>query len=63
MHYNGKADGEKTPTPASSPTPSKSNRLHVIDIASWQKDIIPSKTTADAVIIKVTGGTHYENPY
>lgn len=70
LHYNGKADTGSAPKvqPVSTPTPvtspiSTSNRLHVIDIASWQAGITPSRTNADAVIIKVTGGTHYENPY
>lgn len=65
LHYNGKADNENSSQPAPVPTPApvQNNRLHVIDIASWQAGIIPSQTTADAVIIKVTGGTHYENPY
>lgn len=62
LHYNGKAD-TATVTPPATVTTSTANRLHVIDIASWQKGIIPSQTSADAVIIKVTGGTHYENPY
>ena len=35
----------------------------MIDIASWQAGITPSSTDADVVAIKVTGGTHYENPY
>ena len=66
LHYNGKADGESstvTPLPVSEPVPTRADRLHIIDIASWQQGIIPSQTNADAVIIKVTGGTHYENPY
>lgn len=65
LHYNGKGN-DSTPQPVPQPTPTpqpQSNRLHIIDIASWQEGIIPSQTNADAVIIKVTGGTHYENPY
>lgn len=67
LHYNGKAndtsgssDGPQ-PEPVPTPRPS-SNRMHIIDIASWQEGIIPSQTSADVVIIKVSGGTHYENP-
>lgn len=37
--------------------------LNTIDIASWQEGIVPSATPADIVIIKVTGGTGYENPF
>ena len=37
--------------------------LHGIDIASWQEGIDISATEADFVIIKVTGGCGYENPY
>lgn len=35
----------------------------VIDIASWQAGIVPSRTDADIVIVKATGGTWYENPF
>lgn len=35
--------------------------LNVIDIASHQKGIVPSRTNADAVIVKVTGGISYVN--
>lgn len=68
LHYNGKADVKSTSQTATAVTPAKvainsKNRLHVIDIASWQAGITPSRTKTDAVIIKVTGGTHYENPY
>lgn len=68
LHYNGKADEDSfepqpVPEPVIDPIPTRDDRLHIIDIASWQEGIIPSQTTADAVIIKVTGGTHYENPY
>ena len=69
LHYNGGADGdytsqpEPTPEPAPEPIPTRNDRLHIIDIASWQEGIVPSQTNADAVIIKVTGGTHYENPF
>lgn len=37
--------------------------LHGIDIASWQAGINIAATDADFVIIKVTGGCGYENPY
>lgn len=37
--------------------------LRVIDIASWQQGIVPSRVDCDAVIVKATGGTWYENPY
>ena len=67
LHYNGGADGDYAPQPAPEPVPdpipTRNDRLHIIDIASWQEGIIPSQTNADAVIIKVTGGTHYENPF
>lgn len=36
--------------------------LNVIDIASYQKNLIPSKVSADAVIIKATQATNYINP-
>ena len=45
------------------PEPVYKYPLNCIDIASWEAGITPSNTTADAVIVKVTGGTHYENPY
>lgn len=48
--------------PKPEPAPEKKH-LNMIDIASWQAGITPSNTPADAVAIKVTGGTHYENPY
>lgn len=70
LHYNGGADGsditptpEPDPEPQPDPTPTRKDRLHIIDIASWQEGITPSNTDADAVIIKVSGGTHYENPF
>lgn len=66
LHYNGKANEGSVSQSDSKPIPqpiSTSNKLHVIDIASWQAGIIPGNTNADAVIIKVSGGTHYENPY
>ena len=37
--------------------------LHGIDIASWQAGIDIAATDADFVIIKVTGGDSYVNPY
>jgi GH25 family lysozyme M1 (1,4-beta-N-acetylmuramidase) len=37
--------------------------LKAIDIASWQAGIVPSRTDADIVIVKATGGTWYENPF
>ena len=36
--------------------------LNVIDIASYQKDLVPSKVSADAIIVKATEGTSYINP-
>lgn len=36
--------------------------LNVIDIASYQKTLVPSKVPADAIIIKATEGTGYINP-
>ena len=41
----------------------KPDRLHAIDISSHQAGLVPSEINADVVIIKVSGGTHYENPY
>lgn len=37
--------------------------LRVIDIASWQEGIDPAAVDCDAVIVKVCGGMHYENPF
>lgn len=37
--------------------------LRAIDIASWQEGIVPSRTDADIVIVKATGGTWYVNPF
>jgi GH25 family lysozyme M1 (1,4-beta-N-acetylmuramidase) len=37
--------------------------LKGIDISSYQSDIDLSRVNADFVIVKVTGGTWYENPY
>lgn len=37
--------------------------LNGIDIASWQAGIKPSSTSSDFVIVKVTGGVGYINPY
>ena len=39
LHYNGKADGEESSSqpisqPTQEPTPSRADRLHIIDIAS-----------------------------
>lgn len=45
------------------PTPSTKTRLNGIDIASWQEGIDVAKVQADFVIIKVTGGTGYVNPF
>lgn len=37
--------------------------LNGIDIASYQKSLVPSKmTTADFIIVKATQGTTYTNP-
>lgn len=36
--------------------------LNVIDIASYQYSLVPSKVSADAIIIKATEGTGYTNP-
>lgn len=36
--------------------------LNVIDIASYQKDLVPSKLSADAIIVKATQSTNYVNP-
>lgn len=67
LHYNGKADNtEPAPEPAPEPEPTpvpEKYPLVGIDIASWQEGIVPSATESDFVIIKVTGGTHYENPF
>lgn len=45
------------------PKPAVKSRLTAIDIASHQEGIIPSKTKADIVIVKATGGTSYVNGY
>lgn len=37
--------------------------LHGIDIASYQAGINIGGTDAEFVIVKVSGGTSYENPY
>lgn len=37
--------------------------LRAIDIASWQQGIVPSRVDCDAVVVKATGGTWYENPF
>lgn len=37
--------------------------LRVIDIASWQEGIDPAAVDCDAVIVKVCGGSWYENPF
>lgn len=64
LHYNGKANGSSVSQQNLSQSTSTIKKvLYIIDIASWQAGIVPSNTNADAVIIKVTGGTHYENPY
>lgn len=36
--------------------------LNVIDIASYQSSLVPSRVPADAIIIKATEGTGYVNP-
>lgn len=37
--------------------------LNVIDIASYQESLVPSKmTTTNGIIVKATGGTGYKNP-
>lgn len=68
LHYNGKADTEsqsETQKPSTSTqTPSSGKKqLNGIDIASWQAGINIAKVDADFVIIKVSGGTDYVNPY
>ena len=37
--------------------------LRAIDISSWQAGIVPSQVDCDVVIVKVTGGSGYENPH
>lgn len=56
-------DAEPEPTPAPTPAPSSKTRLNGIDIASWQAGIDIEKVDADFVIVKVSGGTNYVNPY
>lgn len=60
LHYNGKAD-DVSPQPA--PAPSSKSRLNGIDIASWQAGINIANVEGDFVIIKVSGGDNYVNPY
>ena len=45
------------------PAPSSKSRLNGIDIASWQAGIDIAKVEGDFVIVKVSGGTGYTNPY
>ena len=56
LHYNGKADD-------SAPAPVSKTRLNGIDISSWQSDIDIASVDADFVIVKVSGGNSYVNPY
>lgn len=56
-------NGGGQPEPEPEPAPAERNRLHMIDIASWQAGIKPRFVDCDIVAIKVTGGTSYENPY
>jgi len=49
--------------PAPAPKPEEAKRLHGIDISSWQDGIDVASVDADFVIIKVTGGDWYINPY
>lgn len=75
LHYNGKADGTATGSSSSasssSSTAAKDTKastaktLNGIDIASYQGDngIDVAKVSADFIIVKVSGGTSYVNPY
>ena len=65
LHYNGKADTASTSSAAATTTASKKKTLNGIDIASYQGDngIDVAKVKADFVIVKVSGGTSYVNPY
>lgn len=51
------------PAPAPTPEPDKKKRLNGIDIASWQEGIDIEAVEADFIIIKVSGGTSYVNPF
>ena len=37
--------------------------LRAVDLSSWQEGISPAALDCDIVIIKVTGGIRYINPY
>lgn len=54
-------DAEPAPEPA--PEPSGKTMLNGIDIASWQAGIDVTAVEADFIIIKVSSGTSYINPY
>lgn len=58
------SDEPSEPSEPSKPSePSERSRLHIVDIASWQEGINISAVDANGFIIKVTGGTHYVNPF
>ena len=61
--YSDAPDPDPEPEPEPEPEPIERNRLHMIDIASWQEGINPSDVDCDIVAIKVTGGVSYENPF
>lgn len=65
LHYTGKADGTTATTTKRMQVSTKASvsRLHGIDISSHQADIDVTKVEADFVIVKVSGGVHYVNPY
>lgn len=64
LHYNGKADGTSSAsTKKTTPKQAAKKTLNGIDIASHQAGIDISKVKADFVIVKVSGGAHYINPY
>lgn len=68
LHYNGKADTEsqsetQKPSTSTNTATSGKKQLNGIDIASWQVGIDIASVDADFVIIKVSGGTDYVNPY
>ena len=56
------SETQKTSTSTQTPSSGK-KQLNGIDIASWQAGINIAKVDADFVIIKVSGGTDYVNPY
>ena len=65
IHYNGKADGTSSASTQKTSTAKQTAKkmLDGIDIASHQAGIDVKKVKADFIIVKVSGGTSYVNPY